>query len=250
MRHYLQLAFATLLTATMAHAQFHMPQLSHKEKENREELSWLAPFAEPAPSGQAAMLVHDPRFKPFLRDHLTARQAFWNENQSLAETILEFLGTPNAVLLDNNRYLVVDGCVAAFCPARGLLFVDLGTPHPLVVFAALDWVKENKATDQPGAEYTLWVFANHSFRPEGTPAANPQDSNAPNALNAKETLSIPVALTRAIARWSAQPVPGSNTRQNITRAVIVEPDSAGHQVPPAAIGAASIPQPSEAKVKP
>ena len=249
MRLLLQLAAISLITATTAHAQFHMPQLSHKEKDNREDLSWLAPFAEPAPSGQATMLVHDPRFKPFLRDHLTARQAFWNENQSLAETTMEFLGTPNLVLLDSNRYLVVDGCVAAFCPARGLLFVDLGTAHPLIVFAALDWVKENKTTDQPGAEYTLWVFANHSFRPEGATAANPQQSNAPDP-NATETLSIPVALTRAIARWSAQPVPGSNTRQNITRAVIVEPGSAGHQVPPAAIGAVSTSQPSEAKAKP
>jgi hypothetical protein len=245
MRHTLQLAALTLLTATTAHAQFHIPQLSHKEqKDTREDLSWLAPFAVPAPEGRAGALVHDPRFKTFLRDHLTARQAFWNENQPLPETIMEFLGNPNQVVLDDNRYLAADGGVQAFCPARGLLFVELGTAHPLVVFIAVDWVKEDKTPSQSGAEYTLWLFSNHSFR------AAEETHNESEQQTAKLTLRIPTALTSAIARWVAQPVPGSTAHQNITHAVVVEPDGTPHQIPPASIGAAQSSVPTAQDTKP
>ena len=51
MRHSLQLA-ALLLTASMASAQIHMPQLSHKEKDKGEDVSWLAPYANPTPEGR------------------------------------------------------------------------------------------------------------------------------------------------------------------------------------------------------
>jgi hypothetical protein len=243
MRPTLQLAALTLALTASAAAQFHLPQLSRKEqKDTREDLSWLAPFAVPSPDGRAGALVHDPRFKPFLRDHLTAPQTFWNENQPLPETIMEFLGKPNQVVLDDNRYLAADGCVPAFCPARGLLFVDLGTAHPLVVFAAVDWVKENKTPNQSGAEYTLWLFANHPLRTG--------DSEATAESDLKTPTHIPAALTRAIARWTAQPVSGGTTDQNITNAVLVDPDGTPHPVPPNAIGAQHNPQTSETKAKP
>src|SRR5260370_531241 len=117
MRHLLQLAAAPLLTATTAHAQLHMPQLSHKEpKETREEVAWLAPYANPAPNGRESELVHDLRFKTFLRDHFTAPQVFWNDNESLVDTILEFLSVPNQVVLDANRHLSANSCVPHFSP--------------------------------------------------------------------------------------------------------------------------------------
>jgi hypothetical protein len=221
MRHLLQLAAVTLLTATTAHAQLHMPQLSHKEpKETREEVAWLAPYANPAPNGRESELVHDLRFKTFLRDHFTAPQIFWNDNESLTDTIMEFLSVPNQVVLDDNRYLSADGCVPHFCPSRGLLFVDLGTAHPLTVFAAVDWVKENKTPNQSGAEYTLWLFCNRPLR----------------AGDDAEATHIPAALKRTIARWTAQPVPDSTTVENITNAVLVDPDGTPHNVPPPTVG--------------
>lgn len=222
MRHYLQLAFATLLTATTAHAQFHMPQLSHKEKENREDVSWLAPFAVPEPAGRENDLIRDPRFKTFIRTHLTAPQSFWNDNQSLTDTILEFLAVPNEVVLQENRYLSISGCVQHFCPSRGLLFVDLGTAHPLIVFAAIDWVKENKTPSQSGAEYTLWVFTN---RPLSTVEA--------------DTNHVPVGLKNAFARWTAQPASGSTTISNISHSILVDPDGTPHQVASATLGVAT-----------
>jgi len=221
MRRQLQLAALTLALTTVAAAQFHFPQLSHKDRDkDREDVSWLAPYATPEPGGRAEELMHDSRFKPFIRDHLTAPQTFWNQNESLHETIAEFLGVPGQVFLDDNRFLSVDGSVPQFSPSRGLIFVDLGTPHPLVVFAATDWVKENKTPGQSGAEYTLWVFTNHPLR-----ATSDDDAN-----------HIPDALKRAIARWTNRPVTEGGTAENITTTILVDPDGTPHQVPTASLG--------------
>jgi len=217
----LQLAAIVLIAATPTYAQFHFPQLSHKDKDkDREDVSWLAPYANPAPDGRAEELMHDARFRPFIREHLTAPQTFWNQNESLHETIAEFLGVPGEVVLDDNRYLSVDGSVPQFSPSRGLIFVDLGTPHPLVVFAATDWVKENKTPGQTGAEYTLWVFANHPLHGTG--------DDDPN--------HIPDALKRAVTRWTNRPLTEGGTVENITTAILVDPDGTPHQVSTASLG--------------
>jgi hypothetical protein len=127
---------------------------------------------------------------------------------------MEFLSVPGKIVLDDNRYLAIDGCVPHFCPSRGLLFVDLGTDHALVAFAAIDWTKDNKTPSQSGAEYTMWLFTNHTL------------SNG----------AIPSGLTRALARWTAQPSSGSTTPQNITNTILVDPDGTPHQVAPATLG--------------
>jgi hypothetical protein len=228
MRHTIQLA-ATLLTASMAYAQMHMPQLSHKEKDKGEDVSWLAPFATPAPDGRGDDLLHDSHFKVFLRDHLTAHQIFWNENESLADTALEFLGVPGQVILDDNRYFSMDGCVPHFCPSRGLLFVDLGTAHPLVVFVAIDWVKDNKTPGQTGAEYTLWLFSNRPL-------------NIGSATDEAGTEHVPPALIHTISRWAAEPTAGSTVLPNITNTVLVDPAGTPHQVPPASLGITPVPK--------
>lgn len=228
MKYLLQLAACTLLTATTLHAQFHMPQLTHKEKSNREDLSWLAPFALPAPSGRENDLVRDPRFKPFVREHFTAPQTFWNDNQPLPETILEFLAVPNQVLLDENRFLSADGCVQHFCPARGLLFADLGTPHPLIVFAAIDWTREGKTTGQSGAEYTLWLFSNKPLRA------------GDSEVDTESSTRISPALVRTLARWTGQPSSGSTTLQNITHTILVDPDGTPHPVSPGTLGITAV----------
>jgi hypothetical protein len=222
MRHSIQLA-AILLTASMAYAQIHMPQLSHKEKDKGEDVSWLAPYANPAPDGRGDELTHDSRFKVFLRDHLTAHQIFWNENESLGDTAIEFLGVPGQVILDDNRYFSFDGCVPHFCPSRGLLFVDLGTPHPLVVFVAIDWVKDNKTPGQTGAEYTLWLFSNHPLTID-------------SATNVAGVEHVPPPLIHTISRWAAQPTAGTTVVPNITNAVLVDPTGKPQQVPPPSLG--------------
>ncbi len=122
---------------------------------------------------------------------------------------------PGEVLGENDRYITADGCVPHFCPDRGLLWVDLGLPKPLVVFAAIDWITENRATADKSSTYTLWLFPSRAFDPT----------------------EIPAALTRSITRWTAQPSSGSTDLQNITRVFIVDPDGTPHTLSPSTVGA-------------
>ena len=62
-----------------------------------------------------------------------------NTHEPLATIIPLFLTQYGAVSATDNRYLTIDGCVPSFCAASGLLWIDLGRPHPLAVFAAVNW---------------------------------------------------------------------------------------------------------------
>ena len=232
MNRLLQLAAALLLTATLVPAQSLSFAASGKppknEKQQREDVEWIWQYtpAPPDKDGRENALIQDPHFRPFLDQYLTAPQTFWGTSidgryRSLANTALDHLSVPDKVLADDNRYVSITGCVIHFCPARGLLWVDLNGSHHLVVFAAIDWNKENRPASDPAAEYTLWVFPNEPLTLAGN-GAHP-----------------PPALTKAIARWTAEPLPGRGIVQNITHAMLVDPDGTPHEVPPSALGIAS-----------
>ena len=225
MRRLLQLAAAIVLAATVAPAQFHSPQVNKKEKPQRENVEWLWQYtpAPPNTDGRENDLVQDPHFVPFLEQFLTAPQTFWGvpingQYRSLANTALDHLTVPDKVIADDNRYVSITGCVVHFCPARGLLWADLNGSHHLVVFAAIDWIKEGHPTTDPAAEYTLWLFPNEPLSATGN-IAHP-----------------PPALTKAIARWTTKPLPGSGIVQNITHAILVDPDGTPHEVAPSTLG--------------
>ena len=229
MNRLLQLATALLLTTTLAHAPSHRPCSRNLQpsptKAAREDVEWIWQYtpAPPDKDGRENALIQDPHFVPFLQQFLTGPETFWGtaingRYRSLANTALDHLSVPGKVLADDNRYVSITGCVIHFCPARGLLWVDLNGKQHLVVFAAIDWVKQNRPTYDPDAEYTLWVFPNQPM----SGAAHP-----------------PAALTRAIARWTAQPMAGSGIVQKITHAVVVDPDGTPHEVPPSTLGVAS-----------
>jgi hypothetical protein len=203
-------------------AQLSSPQVSQFQrppKQPKEDIEWLWQYSPPPAEGRENDLVLDPRFRPFLAQYFTAPQTFWGNPKtgykSLADTALDHLSVPDKVLADDNRYLSITGCVFHFNPSRGLLWVDLNGAHPLIVFAAIDWIKESKTPSEPGAEYTLWVFPNHPLDPA----------------------HIPAALTRSVARWTAQPPAGSTVTQHITNAIFVDPDGTPHQIQPVTIGA-------------
>jgi hypothetical protein len=225
MRRYLQLAVLLLLAAGTVATNANI--FTHKEKKHGENVEWLWQYGPPPAEGRENALVLDPRFRPFLAQYLTAPQTFWAKNKTLADTALDFLSVPGKVIADQNRYLTITGCIFRFCPDRGLLWVDMGLPRPLIVFAAINWIQQNKTPDQPGAEYTLWVFSN-------------------NAIDANH---IPAALQRSIARWTAEPPLGSTILQTITTAILVDPDGKPQQIPPTAIGANTIEPQPEAKAK-
>lgn len=214
MRRYLQLAAILSLTAAQAHAQIHVPQIT-LHKQEKDDLSWLWQYTQPGSGSRETQMLGDPRFKPFLSRYLTAPQSFWKNNRPLSEVAAEFLAVPGQVTGDDNRYITADGCVQDFCPNRGLLWVDLGLAHPRIVFVAIDWITENRATDEAQSAYTMWVFSNRAI----------------------ELAHIPQPLTRSIARWTSQPSSGSTNLQNITRVFVVDPDGTPHPVTPSTIGA-------------
>jgi hypothetical protein len=240
MRRTLQLAAVLLLTAATAPAQFHLGGSKDKDKSakiHKSDVEWLWQYGpdDTNKDGRENDLIQDDHFRPMLAQYFTAPQTFWGNGvsgkyRSLDATILDHLSVPGKVLADDNRYLSISGCVVHFCPARGLLWVDLNSPRePLMVFSAIDWIKDSKTTAQPDAEYTLWIFPNQPLNPEGT---------APNR--------IPPALTRSIARWSAEPMAGTGIVQNITHAILVDPDGTPHELPIATVGVTH-PKPSAEK---
>ena len=226
MRRLLQLAIALLLVTALAPAQ-----PGKKPKPAPENVEWIWQYTPDAANkdGRENDLLQDDRFRPFLDQFLTAPQSFWGvpvagRYRSLASTALDHLTVPDKVLADENRYISISGCVVHFCPSRGLLWIDLNGAHHLVVFAAIDWIKADKPTSDPAAEYTLWLFPNDPLTIAATGAQHP-----------------PAALLKALARWTAQPLAGSAIVQNITHAVLVDPDGTPHQVAPSALGVAPPP---------
>jgi hypothetical protein len=222
MRRLLQLAAALLLVTALAPAQ-----AVKKPKPAPENVEWLWQYTpdDTNKQGRENDLLQDARFRPLLDQFLTAPQTFWGtpvngKYKPLSDAALEHLTVPGSVLADDNRYISISGCVVHFCPARGLLWIDLNGAHHLVVFAAIDWIKENKPTTDPAAEYILWLFPNDSL----SGAQHP-----------------PAALLRALARWTAQPLAGSAIVQNITHAILVDPDGTPHELAPSALGIAPPP---------
>jgi hypothetical protein len=207
------------------------PHAKHEKREHS-NLEWLWQYSpsKQQPNGNENALIQDPRFLSFLGANLTAPQSFWGvegtKYKPLPDTAYDFLSVPGKVLADDNRYLSITGCVFHFCPSRGLLWVDLNQapknstgPDHLVVFVATDWIRASKASTEPGAEYTLWVFPNQAF-----------------GLNSGDAHPIPSALVHSIARWTREPLAGSGIVENITHAIVVDPDGTPHQVAPTTLG--------------
>jgi hypothetical protein len=212
LRRTLQLAAAFGMMATAAGVCAQLPL--KRSKPAVEDLSWMWQYTKPS-SHSSGALTGDPRFSEFVTKNFTAPQSFWDKDKPLPETVEDFLALPGAIVAEENRYLSVDGCVAHFCPDRGMMWIDLGVAHPLAVFAAIDWISENRPTDQVGSAYTMWVFSNRTLSPD----------------------HIPAPLTRSIARWTGHPSSGATDLQNITRVFFVDPDGTPHPVTPNTIGA-------------
>ena len=185
-----------------------------KAKRQRGDAEWLWQYSPPPAEGRENDLIRDPHFLPFLQQHLLAPQSFWGPQQdgqrkTLAQTAYDFLAVPGKVIADENRYITATGSVFHFRSSRGLLFVDLNGPSPLVVFGAIDWIRDSKTTDQADAEYTMWIF--------------------PDRVLGGAALPAPVA--RSLTRWMAEPLPGSGIVEKITAAILVDPDGTPHQIP-------------------
>jgi hypothetical protein len=195
---------------------------AHRERANpvrAGNLQWLWQYAQPQPNGNAVALREDLRFGALIDAAFHQPQAFWGNQAPLANVIPRFLSRYGEVNSKNNRYLTVDGCVPSFCAAHGMLWVDLGAPQPLLVFAAVNWTTENHTTDEANADYNLWLFASRRLSPD----------------------DLPVALRESIADWDARLSAAHRGVPHIAHALLVEPDGQPFPLNPALVGANTLP---------
>ena len=200
----------------------------HQPIHPADDLQYLWQYTRPTPLGRANDLRLDARFQTFLHDDFKQPQSIWGTEapQPLAAIIPLFLTRYGAVTADHNRYLAIDGCVPRFCPASGLLWIDLGRPHPLAVFAAVTWNPDAHTIDEPAADYNLSLFSNRSLSPD----------------------QLPLALTEAIAHWNIRLASAHRLVPHIAHALLIEPDGTPHPLDPAMAGANTIaPQPDIAQ---
>lgn len=237
MRRFSQLATASLLllSGVAAHAQITNPDKliapppGNPARTQRPKLEtdgqWLWAFTKPAPNGRAYDLRVDARFQSLLADAFKQQQAMWGpdkQHPALSTVIPLFLSKYGAVNSEDNRYITVDGCVPSFCPAHGMLWIDLGSRHPLMVFAAVNWSTEGHSTDDANASYDLWLFSNRELSAD----------------------ALPLALTGSLAHWDARLASARRAVPHISHAVLVEPSGQPFPLDPAMTGANTLkPQP-------
>lgn len=133
------------------------------------DLSWVRDFSVPATgeaqeahaAGKENRLNMDPRFEALLKGSLHQRQSFWFDHgrfTPVAELAHEFIGVPGSVLLDENRYVTVNGCVPHDCGDRGMVWIDTATAEkPTVIFAATGTVSNGPADRD--SQTHLWLFS-------------------------------------------------------------------------------------------
>ena len=233
MRRTLQLAAALLLlTAASSGAQITNPDklvghppanpAGRAHMKPADDLQWIWSYTMPVPNGRATELRLDARFQLLLRDNFHHPQAMWGHNESLDSIIPLFLSRYGTVTSESNRYVTIDGCVPSFCPAHGLLWMDLGTPHPLIVFAAVNWTTEGHSTDEAAADYNLWLYANRELSAD----------------------ALPFALTDSLAHWDARLAAAHRLVPHIAHAVLIEPNGTPFALQAALAGANTMaPQP-------
>ncbi len=221
----LSLLLTGLCASGVARAQLigEPPLIQHhvKRSKPKADLEWMWQYGPPPAGGREHDLIQDVHFQPFLREYFKAPQSFWGPqngdpknpaHKSLVETAYDFLAVPGTVIADGNRYMTATGSVFHFRSSRGLIFADLDSASPLVVFAAIDWIRDSKTTDDPDAQYTLWIFPNQA-------PGSPQDPT-----------HLPGPLVHALSRWIKTPLPGSGNVQKVTAAILVDADGTPHQI--------------------
>ena len=133
------------------------------------DLSWIRDFAVPATpettardqAGEQNKLNWDPRFQALLTNSSHQRQSFWFDHYRftpLPALVQQFMGVPGRVLLEEDRYVTVNGCVPHDCSDRGMLWIDTGTTKkPCVIFAATGQVSQG--LENRYSQIHLWLFS-------------------------------------------------------------------------------------------
>jgi hypothetical protein len=191
-----------------------------------DNLQWLWMYTKDPDSEVALTLRDDVRFREMLRRSFTVQQTFWGANPNLAEAIPAFLTRYSHITTQDNRYITIDGCVRTFCPATGLLWFDLGTLHPLIVFVGINWSPVGHTVNEPASSYDLWLYSNHPFTQK----------------------SVPQELVKSIAEWQKYLRSKGRIVPHIGHAIMVDASNRPNFILPELLGANGIP--AQAAVSP
>jgi hypothetical protein len=141
------------------------------------DTAWVRDFAASAPLstagtgiGRENQLLGDSRFIPLLRESFPQKQWFWYDHWKLTplpDMMQIFMGVPGNAVLDENRYVTVDGCVLHDCDGnRGMLWIDTGLNPATLIFVGIDPITSQAAP----WENHLWIFTSKKLNWQQAPA--------------------------------------------------------------------------------
>ena len=140
------------------------------------DAAWTRAFASATLSssvtdsvGRENDLNWDPRFKSLLKASFPQKQSIWFEQGkliSLPEMIQKFIGVPGEVLLDDSRYLTLDGCVPHDCDDRGMLWIDSGANPAVLIFAGTGMISGSDSAEKSH----LWLYSSEKLNWQQIPA--------------------------------------------------------------------------------
>jgi hypothetical protein len=128
-------------------------------RETQYDLAWVRTFT--SADKKNSDNKWDPRFRALIKQSFDQRQTFWRDHGrflTLPELVMEFIGIPEGVSLEQDRFVTMAGCVPHACSARGMVWIDTkGTGRPLVLFVAPQDVSTEQ-TEKRALQH-LWVFS-------------------------------------------------------------------------------------------
>lgn len=104
----------------------------------------------PSTNGYENDFTWDKRLPALLRASFPQHQSFWQDQErstSVPNLVLEFIGVPGSLLVDQDRYVTANGCVPHVCEYRGILWIDTARHPAQLIFVAA------------GDENMLWIFS-------------------------------------------------------------------------------------------
>ncbi len=145
----------------------------------------------------------DPRLPALLKRSLPQSESWWvngyGGSAPVSSIVQEFIGVPQGLLLDDDRYVTASGCVPHDCVTNGMLWIDTGTQPATVVFVASVSIQSFKGD----AGNHLWLYASKTLNFE----------------------VLPPDLLAGIARWHNSIINSKPLfSQSVTVATLVQPN--------------------------
>ena len=150
-----------LLLGTLPFAS--VQKSAHSTSKTSYDLGWARALA--LPDKKDADNKWDPQFRALIQSSFHQQQTFWRDHgrfSSMPELVMKFLGVPEGVTLDQDRFVTMDGCIPHACSARGMVWIDTrGSGKPLVIFVAPQDVSTAE-TDKRALQH-LWLYSSDNL---------------------------------------------------------------------------------------